>query len=367
MIRTSLRLYSSASVQITTIPKFAQRSTIFSLVQPTGKIHLGNYLGAIRNWKDISESSENEQENTFIFGLADLHALTLPNEASVLKRNRYEAIASIIAAGVDPEKCILYHQSSVPEHAELNWVLTCLTSMGLLSRMTTWKSKVFDSDNAAFGSSEQNMKAGLFCYPVLQSADILLYKSTHVPVGDDQSQHLELSRSLASSFNKQFKSDFFPLPTTLLTPTNKVLSLRNPTKKMSKSDLDQNSCIYINESPEVIQKKVRKATTDSIQGKITFDEVNRPGVSNLINIIAGLKRNSIDQTVEELSWITNHKELKDYICELLDTEFRDTRQYFEELTRNTTYLDKVCRLGSEKAREIASKNMREVKRLTGLD
>lgn len=369
MLKTSARLYTSASasVQLTTVPKFANGSTIFSLVQPTGKVHLGNYLGAIRNWKDISESPENGPDNTFIFGLADLHALTLPKPAAELKRNRYEAIASIIAAGVNPEKCILYHQSSVPEHAELNWVLTCLTPMGHLGRMTTWKLKVFDLENSAFGSSEQNMKAGLFCYPVLQAADILLYKSTHVPVGDDQSQHLELCRALASSFNKQYHSKFFPLPTTLLTPTNKVLSLRNPSKKMSKSDLDQSSCIYINESPEVIQKKVRRATTDSVQGKITFDEVNRPGVSNLINIIAGLKRKLIEDTVKELDWITNHKELKDYICELLDAEFRDTRQYFEELTKNTRYLDKVCRLGSEKARSIASKNVQEVKKLTGLD
>lgn len=358
----SIRFSSS----ISTIPKVPSGSTVFSLVQPTGRIHLGNYLGAIRNWKDLS--SDSNEDTKFIFGLADLHALTLNQPAAVLKQGRYEAVASIIALGVDPEKCILYHQSSVPEHSELNWILTCLTPMGYLHRMTTWKLKLAVSESK-FGS-ELTVKAGLLCYPVLQASDILLYHSTHVPVGDDQTQHLELCRDLAEAFNRQYdlaEKAYFPLPKTLLTPTNKVLSLRNPSKKMSKSDADQNSCIYINESIDVISKKVRKATTDSIQGKITFDPIERPGVSNLINIIAGLQRKLIDETVQDLSYITNHKELKDHVVELLDLEFKDTRQLFDELTKDTEYLDKVCQRGTEKAREIASKNIKEVKKLVGLD
>jgi tryptophanyl-tRNA synthetase len=346
------------------IPAVPHGSVVFSLVQPTGKVHLGNYLGAIRTWRDLSVSSK---DATFIFGLADLHSLTFPQQPSQLKSNRYEAIASIIASGVDPERCILYHQSAVPEHAELNWILTCLTPMGLLSRMTTWKLKVTDSGGSLLGGGELNVKAGLLCYPILQAADILLYKSTHVPVGDDQTQHLELCRTLATSFNRLVNLEYFQLPQTMLTPTNKVLSLRNPTKKMSKSDADQNSCIYINELPEIIQKKIRRATTDSIQGEVTFDPVNRPGVSNLINIIAGLQRKLIEDTVYELSTIKNHKELKDYACELLALEFAPSRKKFEELTNDTAYLDKICRNGADKARQIASVNMAQIKKLTGLD
>lgn len=346
------------------MPSVPHGSVVFSLVQPTGKIHLGNYLGAIRNWRDLSVSSK---DATFIFGLADLHSLTFSQKPSQLKSNRYEAIASIIASGVDPERCILYHQSAVPEHAELNWILTCLTPMGLLSRMTTWKLKVADSGGSLLGGGELNVKAGLLCYPILQAADILLYKSTHVPVGDDQTQHLELCRTLATSFNRLVNLEYFQLPQTMLTPTNKVLSLRNPTKKMSKSDADQNSCIYINELPEIIQKKIRRATTDSIQGKVTFDPVSRPGVSNLINIIAGLQRKLIEETVNELSSINNHKELKDYACELLALEFAPSRKMFEELTNDTAYLDEICRNGADKARKIASANMAKIKKLTGLD
>lgn len=357
----------STSVQTSAISKFPEGSTIYSLIQPTGRIHLGNYLGAIRNWRDIS--SIESRDTKYIFGIADLHALTLPQDPVILKKNRYEAIASILAAGIDPEKCILYHQSSVPEHAELNWILTCITSMGYLNRMTQWKLKAKTGDDSSVYQDEvlANVKAGLLCYPILQTADILLYKSTHVPVGDDQSQHLELCRHTASNFNHAFKTNFFPQPKTLLTPTKKVLSLRNPAKKMSKSDIDQNSCIYVNDSFEITSKKIRKATTDSIQGKITYDPIERPGVSNLLTIISGLTRKPMETTVDELLWITNHKELKDYVSELLEAEFKDTRQLFDELTKNTEYLDKICKNGNDRARSIASTNMKEIKKLTGLD
>lgn len=362
------RSFSHSSVNvIDSVPKFPPNSTIFSLIQPTGKIHLGNYLGAIRNWKDLSESQS--PGTKYIFGIADLHAITVPQNPAKLKENRYEAIASLLSAGIDPDACILYHQSSVPEHTELNWILTCITSMGSLNRMTQWKLKsqqietstIFDED--VLGKT----KAGLLCYPVLQAADILIFKSTHVPVGDDQSQHLELCRNIASTFNHTFKTNYFPLPSTLLTPAKKMLSLRNPTKKMSKSDADQNSCIYVTESPDAIAKKIKKATTDSIQGKIYYDPENRPGISNLINIISGLSRKSVVDTVEDLLWVKDHKQLKDHVTELIVEEFADKRHLFNELMTDFSYLDLICKVGTTKAREVTLVNIQEIKKIVGLD
>ncbi|KAK6201298.1 mitochondrial tryptophanyl-tRNA synthetase [Scheffersomyces amazonensis] len=373
----SVRAYSSTktgsvlstkSVQtIQGIEKFPTNSTIFSLIQPTGKIHLGNYLGAIRSWKDLSEI---ESEGTrYLFGTADLHAITVPKQAQQLKQYRVEAIASLIASGLDVTKCTLFHQSSVPEHTELNWYLTTITSMGMLNRMTQWKSKANQEESSSIFEEKvlEKTKAGLLCYPVLQAADILIYRSTHVPVGDDQSQHLELTRNIASSFNHVFGKDYFPIPKTLLTPAKKILSLRNPSKKMSKSDPDQNSCVYVTESPDEIAKKIRKATTDSIQGKLYYDPEQRPGVSNLINIISGLTRKSIDDTVTDLQWVKDHKQLKDQVTELLVEEFNPKRHLYEQLLNDKPYLDKICREGTDKAREIASVNIGQIRALIGLD
>lgn len=362
------RSYSLSSVNVMeTIPTFPENSTIFSLIQPTGKIHLGNYLGAIRNWKDLSESQS--PGSRYIFGIADLHAITIPQEPTRLREHRHEAIASLVSAGIDPEKCILYHQSSVPEHTELNWILTCITSLGSLNRMTQWKLKSLQGDSSSIFDEEVlgKTKAGLLCYPVLQAADILIFKSTYVPVGDDQSQHLELCRNIAATFNHTYKCNYFPLPRTLLTPAKKILSLRNPVKKMSKSDADQNSCIYVTESPDTIAKKIRKATTDSIQGKVYYDPENRPGVSNLINIISGLSRKSIPETVDGLLWINNHKQLKDHATELIVEEFKEKRCLFNNLMEDRAYLDQICKAGTTKAREITLVNIRDIKKIVGLD
>ncbi|KAK6465590.1 mitochondrial tryptophanyl-tRNA synthetase [Scheffersomyces coipomensis] len=349
------------------IEKFPNNSTIFSLIQPTGKIHIGNYLGAINSWKELSEV---ESEGTkYLFGTADLHAITQTIDAKILKQYRMEAIASLISSGLNPEKCILFHQSAVPEHSELNWYLTCITSMGMLNRMTQWKSKAHQDQTSSIFEEKvlEQTKAGLLCYPVLQAADILIYKSTHVPVGDDQSQHLELTRNLAQSFNHIYKTKFFPMPKTLLTPAKKILSLRNPLKKMSKSDVDQSSCIYVTESSEEISKKIRKATTDSIQGKIYYDPVGRPGVSNLINIISGLTKKSIDETVVDLQWINDHKQLKDHVTELIVEEFKEKRHMYDQLLNDVAYLDKICQQGRDKAREIASDNIKQIRGIIGLD
>lgn len=363
------RQYSqrAKTVSIQSSIQVPPNSRVFSLVQPTGKIHLGNYLGALRNWKEISNSDSPGTE--FIFGTADLHSITIPYDPKELKQFRYEAIAGILSSGIDASKCTVYHQSSVPEHCELNWILTCLTSMGALNRMTQWKLKTKIEQNDTIFDDEimGKTKAGLLCYPILQAADILLYKSTHVPVGDDQSQPLELCRDIANTFNNRFQSGFFPLPQTLLTPAKKILALRNPVKKMSKSDKDQSLSLYMTESPESIAKKIRKAQTDSIQGKIYFDPENRPGVSNLINIISGLTQKSIDDTVKDLEWIQDHKQLKDHVTDLIVEEFSESRHTFNQLMGDLAHIDRICQQGTEKARAIASQNIRDIKKLTGLD
>ncbi|KAI5961695.1 MSW1 [Candida theae] len=366
------RRYSNVSSTPSTIQELdrydnlPQNSRVFSMIQPTGRIHLGNYLGAVKSWRTLSNSNPTSR---FIFGIADLHAFTSFKPASELKENRYQAIASLLASGLDTSKCILYFQSAVPEHSELSWFLTCMTSMGQLNRMTQWKSKAQQSQTSSITDEKvmESTKAGVFCYPALQAADILLYRSTHVPVGDDQSQHLELCRNLAKLFNNTYGVDYFPLPKTLLTPAKKILSLKNPEKKMSKSDPVQASCVYVTDSPEQIQSKIRKATTDSIQGDWSFDPVERPGVSNLINIISGLTNESIEETVASVQHLKDHKGLKDYVSELIINEFSDKRQLYDELLKNKDYLDHVCKEGRDSAREVASKNLGEIKSIVGMD
>lgn len=347
--------------------KIPDNSTVFSMIQPTGKIHLGNYLGAVKSWKTISES---ESKGTkYIFGTADLHAITMPVDAKTLKHNRYEAIASLLASGIDNEKCILFHQSSVPEHTELNWYLTCNASLGHLNRMTQWKLKSVQSETSTILDEKvlEKVKAGLLMYPVLQAADVLLYNSTHVPVGEDQVQHLELTRSIAQTFNHTYGTDFFKIPNTLLASSQKVLSLRNPAKKMSKSDADKTSCVYVTDPAEEISKKIRRAVTDSIQGPIYFDPVERPGVSNMITIISGISGKSIEDTVRDLAWIKDHKQLKDHVTEVIVEEFKEKRHMYEELMKDWGYLESVCNSGRDRAREIATDNIAKIRKLIGLD
>lgn len=334
-------------------------TTVFSLIQPTGRFHLGNYLGAVKTWKDITSAAPLDSSINLIFGVADLHAITIPKHTAMeMKELRYEAIASILSTGIDSSKAIVYHQSAVKEHAELNWILSCIASMGYLNRMTQWKSK-----GEQIGSSAS---LGLYAYPVLQAADILLYKSNLVPVGDDQGQHLELCRSIAESFNYKF-GETFPLPNTIFAPTKKILNLKNPAKKMSKSDPDKLSCLYITDEPEVIRKKIRKAVTDSIMDEFKYDPVNRPGVSNLISIISGLQMKSVSEVETDLIGLNNHKEFKDYVTELIISEFNEPRLKFNELMKNREYLEKIVEDGNERARAIAVNTIKEVKEKVGLD
>ncbi|GAV48177.1 hypothetical protein ZYGR_0I04740 [Zygosaccharomyces rouxii] len=340
-------------------------ATIFSMIQPTGKFHLGNYLGATRVWQDLCDLKQPDQK--LLFGIADLHALTIPKpNVQEFRQFRNEAIASILAVGVNPQRATVMHQSSIPQHSQLHWLLSTLASMGYLNRMTQWKSKSNLKQPTLDAGAIGNVKLGLFSYPVLQAADVLIYRATHVPVGDDQSQHLELTRYLAEQFNSTYKTDYFPLPKTLLAPTKKILSLASPDKKMSKSDTNQESVIYVNDEPNVIAKKIRKAVTDSIMDHFNYDPVNRPGVSNLINIISGIQRKSIQEVEKDVSHMNNFKDFKNYVTEVIVEELKGPREQFARFMKEPGYLDQVVKRGTEEAQELAEKNYKEIAKIVGL-
>ncbi|SCU85648.1 LAME_0D02190g1_1 [Lachancea meyersii CBS 8951] len=340
-----------------------ENSTIFSLVQPTGKFHLGNYLGSVRTWKELCDLKR--EDTRLIFGIADLHAITVPiPDGQKLRQSRKEATASILALGIDPSAAIIFNQSHVHQHAELHWLLSTIAPMGLLNRMTQWKSKS-NLKNTSDEETLGNVKLGLFSYPVLQAADILLYRSTHVPVGEDQAQHLELTRTLAQSFNTLFKTDVFSIPTTILAPTKRILSLLDPASKMSKSDPNQNATIYLNDKPDTIAKKIKKAVTDSTSHEFLYDPTNRPGVSNLINIVSGIQRKSIADVEKEISAFKSHSAFKSYVSDILIEALRKPRENFNMLMREPEYLDTVTRQGSQAAAELAEKNIKEIKQIMG--
>lgn len=339
-------------------------ATIFSMIQPTGKFHLGNYLGAARVWKDLCDLKQENQK--LLFGVADLHAITIPKPNVEEFRNfRIEAIASILAIGVDPHKASLMYQSSIPQHSQLHWLLSTIASMGYLNRMTQWKSKSNLKETSVDSNAIGKVKLGLFSYPVLQAADILIYKATHVPVGDDQSQHLELTRHLAEQFNSLYKINHFPLPTTILAPSKKILSLSSSEKKMSKSDPNQDSIIYLNDEPDVIARKVKKAVTDSITDHFEYDPVNRPGVSNLINIVSGIQRRSISEVEQDISKFDNYKDFKAYVTENLVEQLKEPREKFRRYMKEPNYLNSVIKRGTEEAIELAEINLKEIMKIMG--
>lgn len=342
-------------------------AVVFSMVQPTGKFHLGNYLGATRVWRDLCELKQAEQK--LIFGVADLHAITVPKpNAKEFKQLRHEAVASILAVGVDPERASLMYQSTLPAHTELHWILSTLAPMGYLNRMTQWKSKSNIHEGRDATEKELGaVKLGLFSYPVLQAADILIYRATHVPVGDDQSQHLELTRTLAESFNKLYKTDYFPLPNTLLAPTKKILSLVSPEqKKMSKSDPNQDGVVYVNDTPDEIARKIKKARTDSTTDRFNYDPETRPGVSNLINIVSGILQQSPQEVEQHVSQYNNYRDFKRYVTEVIVEELRTPRERFQQYMADPAYLESVVATGTAQAQEITYKTINEVKRIMGL-
>ncbi len=326
---------------------------VFSGVQPTGNLHLGNYLGAIRHWVKLQDDYE------CIYGIMDLHAITIPQNPETLRKAIREVAAALIASGVDPAKSILFPQSAVSMHAELAWILGCHTPLGWLNRMTQFKEKA--------GNKRDSAVLGLYGYPVLMAADILGYKATHVPVGEDQKQHLELSRDIAGAFNRAYcddKEPFFPLPEPLiLGEATRVMSLRDGTKKMSKSDSSDMSRINMTDDADTIAKKIRKAKSDMVEG-IEYDAVNRPEAANLLRIYAALAGQSIKQ-VEQQFATCNFATFKRELTDLAVAKLSPITAKMRVLLDDPANIDSFLQSGAERARDIANNNLNEIKNLVG--
>jgi tryptophanyl-tRNA synthetase len=326
---------------------------IFSGVQPTGNLHLGNYLGAIRNWVSL------QRDFDCIFCIVDLHALTLPQDPAQLRAQTREVTAAYIAAGIDPERCIIFNQSTVPGHAELAWLLGCLTPLGWLNRMTQFKEKA--------GKQREEAGLGLYAYPVLMAADIILYKATHVPVGEDQKQHLELSRDIAGAFNRRYGVEFFPLPEPMIFGTaTRVMSLRDGAKKMSKSDTSDYSRINMTDDAEAIALKIRKAKTDPLPLPQTEAEASsRPEADNLLGIYAALADLTRGQVIERYAgknFSSFKQELADLAAEVLGRIGGEMRRLLAE----PGYIDAILARGAERANALAAPHLREVFDIMGL-
>ena len=341
-----------------TIPQSKKNEKkIFSGIQPTGNLHLGNYLGAIKNWVKLQEDFSS------IFSIVDLHAITVPQEPLQLRASIHEVTAAIIASGIDINKSILFNQSSVKEHAELAWIFNCVCRIGWLNRMTQFKEKA--------GKNRENATVGLYSYPVLMAADILLYKATHVPVGDDQKQHIELARDIASSFNNMFTLDnennFFSLPEPqIFGPATRVMSLRDGTKKMSKSDPSDASRINLTDTKEEISSKIKKAKTDPNPLPETVDELKkRPEAFNLLNIYSSLSNQTLDKTVENFVG-KGFSHFKPKLIELAVENLNPISSEMRYLLKDTKAIDKILKTGEIKARQIAEPVLQDVKSLVGL-
>ena len=333
-----------------------EKKRIFSGVQPTGNLHLGNYLGAIKNWVNL-------QNDIFsIFSIVDLHAITVPQEPLKLKSSTHEVAAAIIASGIDIDKSILFNQSSIKEHSELAWILNCVCRIGWLNRMTQFKEKA--------GKNKENATVGLYGYPVLMAADILLYKSTHVPVGDDQKQHIELARDIASSFNNMFTSDneedFFTLPEPqIIGEAKRVMSLRDGTKKMSKSDASDASRINLTDTKEEISNKIKKAKTDPHPLPSTLQELkDRPEAHNLLSIYSSLSDQTLEKVLKEFSG-KGFSYFKPKLIDLAVETLNPISLEMRNLLKDTNQIDKILKNGAQKAREIAEPVLKDIKNLVG--
>lgn len=326
---------------------------IFSGVQPTGNLHLGNYLGAIRNWVALQRDYE------CIFCIVDLHALTLPQDPNELRHNTREVTAAYIASGIDPEACTIFNQSTVPGHAELGWLLSCLTPLGWLNRMTQFKEKA--------GKQRDNAGLGLYAYPVLMAADILLYKATHVPVGEDQKQHLELARDIAGAFNRQFGVEFFPLPEPqIFGAATRIMSLRDGTKKMSKSDSSDYSRLNMTDDADTIALKIRKAKTDPLPLPATVEEADtRPEAANLLDIYAALSGQTREAAVATFAG-RNFSEFKVELADLAAEVLGRIGGEMRRLLAEPAYIDAILRRGTERAQAIARPVLAEVFDIMGL-
>lgn len=326
-----------------------KQKVIFSGAQPTGSLTLGNYIGAIQNWKAL------EKDYQCLYSIVDLHSLTIRHDPKEFRRANLSFLAQYLASGLDPEKNILFFQSHVPQHAELGWILSCNTYMGELNRMTQFKEK---SDR-----HKDNINAGLFTYPALQAADILLYKTNLVPVGEDQKQHLELARDIAIRFNNAYGKTF-EVPEIYTTKVGaRIMSLQEPTNKMSKSDENVNGTIFLLDSDSVIIKKLKRAVTDNENKVIYRDE--QPGIKNLMTIYSKLANISLDE-VESRYEGKGYGAFKSDTGELIVEYIRPFKEKYEEYINNMDYLESIYKNGAKRATEIAEKSMKEVRQNIGL-
>jgi len=328
---------------------------IFSGVQPTGNLHIGNYIGAINNFVNF----QNQENTTCIYCVVDLHAITVKQNPAELKNNVRETIAAFVASGLDYNKSIIFQQSMVPAHSEGAWILGCSARMGWLNRMTQFKEKA--------GKDKEKASVGLYVYPVLMASDILLYDTTHVPVGEDQKQHLELTRDIAQKFNQDFNSpSFFKLPEPMIQKNfSRIMSLKDGVKKMSKSDPSEMSRINLNDSKDTIVNKIKKAKTDTLPLPGNEKELeNRPEAKNLIGIYSSLSNQNVSKTLEEFSG-KNFSDFKNKLSEIVIEKIYPISKEMNKLKKDQNFTDKILKEGTYKASEIASKKIKDIKNIIG--
>ena len=331
------------------------KKKIFSGVQPTGNLHLGNYLGAIKNFVEL----QNEKDNECVYCVVDLHAITVKQDPKILKDNIRETTAAFLASGLDYKKSIIFNQSLVPAHSEGSWILGCIARMGWLNRMTQFKEKA--------GKDKEKASVGLYIYPILMAADILLYDSTHVPVGEDQKQHLELSRDIAQKFNLDFKApDFFKAPEPLIQKNfARIMSLKDGTKKMSKSDPSDLSRINLTDKKDEIVNKIKKAKTDNSALPSDDKKLNeRPEVENLLGIYSSLSNQTLSDSINEFGG-KNFSEFKQKLSDLVVAKISPISDEINKLKKDNNFIDKILEDGAEKADKITSKKVKEMKKIIG--
>lgn len=323
------------------------KKVVYSGIQPSGSLTIGNYIGALSNFSELQE------EYNCLYCIVDMHAITMPQEPKNLRKNTLDILALYLACGLDPEKSIIYIQSHVPEHAELAWVLNTIASMGQLQRMTQFKDK---------SSKSKEVLAGILNYPVLMAADILLYQSAYVPVGEDQRQHIELTRDLAQKFNSRY-SDTFTIPN-IMTPKvgARIMSLQDPQYKMSKSDLDENAFILILDDENAIRRKIKRAVTDS-EGVIRYSS-EQPGLKNLIDIYSSFSKLSVEEIVEKYKDL-GYGKFKEDLAEVVVERLRPVQERFNAIRNDKEYLEKVYTEGAQKASALARKTLRKVYKKVG--
>ncbi len=328
---------------------------IFSGVQPTGNLHLGNYLGAIKNFVRLNDDNDNK----CVFCVVDLHAITVNQDPKELKDNIRETVATFVACGIDPNKSIIFNQSKVSAHSEAAWILSCIARMGWLNRMTQFKEKA--------GKDKEKASIGLYSYPILMAADILLYDASHVPVGADQKQHLELCRDVAQKFNNDFKADsFFKVPEPLIQKDfSRIMSLKDGLKKMSKSEISDLSRINLTDEKDLIINKIKKAKTDPLPLPENAEDLDkRPEAKNLVGIYSSLSGQTIEKSLDQFSG-KNFSQFKEHLSQVVVDKISPISSEIKKLLNEKTYLNKILSEGCKKADDIASKKLKKIHEIVG--